>query len=85
MSDNVPLAEVFSARCQRCGEALDAAALSAGHFTEWPVVLPAEGVSSAIHGGCGGRLLLGDVRPLGHACAEGCECQSGGLSERVVW
>ena len=85
MSDDVALAEVFSASCERCGEALDAATLSAGRFAKWPVVLPAEGVSNVTHDACGGRLSLGDIRPLGHVCPEDCECQTGGLSERVVW
>ena len=85
MSDDIALAEIFSAHCQRCGAALDAASLSAGRFTEWPVVLPADDLSNATHDGCGGRLLLGDVRPLDHICPEGCECQTGGLQERVVW
>ncbi len=85
MSDDIALPEALSTRCQRCGEALDADALSEGHFTKWPAVVPSEDVSDMTHGGCGGRLLLGDIRPLGNVCAEGCECQSGGLLERAVW
>lgn len=78
--------EVYSVVCGRCGESLGAEEFSEGEFGEWPVIMDAEIASQRrLHPVCGGQLVLGDIRPAGHACAEGCECQTGGLPERVVW
>ena len=78
--------EVYAAVCRRCGDALAAEDFSEGEFSQWPVIMDAEAVSQGrLHRLCGGQLVLSNIRPLGHSCAEGCECQSGGLPERVVW
>lgn len=84
MADEPALVEVYAARCDRCGESVDAAQLSGGEFDEWPVVMEIEAPHRE-HARCGGRLVLGATRPFGHVCAEGCECLSGGLPERVSW
>ena len=86
MTADQELVEVYAAMCGRCRDALSASEFSEGEFGEWPVIMDAEAASQRrLHRLCGGQLLLGDIRPAGHACAEGCECQSGGLPERVVW
>ena len=86
MTADHQLVEVYSAVCRRCGDALAAEDFSEGEFGQWPVFMDAEAASQRrLHRLCGGQLVLGDVRPLNHACAEGCECQSGGLPERAVW
>ena len=78
--------EVYAAICGRCGDALAAEDFSEGEFGQWPVIMDAEAASQRrLHRRCGGQLVLSDIRRLGHSCAEGCECQSGGLPERVVW
>lgn len=83
MADEPELIEVYSARCERCGAPADAAQLSGGALDRWPVVLERGASQSAVHERCGGRIVSNDVRPFGHMCAEGCECLSGGLPERV--
>ena len=80
------LVEVYSAMCGRCKDALSANEFSDGEFDEWPVIMDAEFASQrSLHSLCGRQLVLGDISPAGQACAEVCECQSGGLPERVVW
>ena len=86
MTADHELVEVYSAVCGRCQEAPSASEFSGGEFDEWPVIMETEVASRRrLHRLCGGQLVLGDIRPAGHACSEGCECQSGGLPERVVW
>ena len=86
MTADHDLIEVYSAVCGRCGDALAAEDFSEGEFGQWPVIMDTEDASQRrLHRVCGGQLVLGDIRPLGHVCAEDCECQSGGLPERVVW
>ena len=86
MTADYELVEVYSVMCRGCRDALSANEFSEGEFDEWPVLMDAAIASQrSRHRRCGGQLVLGDIRPAGHACAEGCECQSGGLPERVVW
>ena len=86
MTADQQLVEVYSVVCRRCGDALAAEDFSEGEFGEWPVIMDAEvALQRRLHRLCGGQLVLGDIRTLGHACSEDCECQSGGLPEGVVW
>lgn len=85
MTADRELVEVYAAICARCGDASTANEFSEGEFDEWPVIMDEVVAQSRLHRRCGGQLVLGDIRPAGHVCAEDCECQSGGLPERVAW
>ena len=86
MTVDYDFVEVYSAVCERCGDTVEAREFSQGEFDEWPVIMDADVASQRrLHSACGGQLILGDVRPAGHVCADGCECQTGGLPDRVPY
>ena len=83
-TEDAPLVEIHSARCVECGQPIEARDFSNGAFEEWPIVTEGAAIGRPrLHGGCGGRVELGEVRPAWHFCDENCECGSGGLPERV--
>lgn len=76
--------EVVSARCVECGQLIDARDFSGDDHATWPVVTTESAISQPrVHGGCGGRVELGEVHPAWHFCDENCECGLGGLPERL--